>query len=178
MIILGILLLAAAAVAAVELVIANDEHQTVFHMWRWTWQIDAFWLAVVGAAVLFVALLGLGMLKASGGRTRRLRRERRDLASENRRLSERADVAESTPAARADGDAHSGDQAVATHAAPADGYPRQGDPTTGTHAAPADGNARQGDPGAAPPTARQPGSTGDVAPAGQPDPGEQTGRRR
>jgi len=161
MIILGILLLAAAAVAAVELVIANDEHQTVFHMWRWTWQIDAFWLAVVGAAVLFVALLGLGMLKASGGRTRRLRRERRDLASENRRLSERADVAESTPAARAEGYAHPGDPAAA-----------------GTHAAPAEGYARQDDPAAAPPTGTQPGSTGYVGAAGQPDPGEQTGSRR
>jgi hypothetical protein len=159
MIILGILLLAAAAVAAVELVIANDEHQTVFHMWRWTWQIDAFWLAVVGAAVLFVALLGLGMLKASGGRTRRLRRERRDLASENRRLSERADVAESTPAV------------------PAEGYARQGEPAAGTHAAPADSYLHQNDPATPPPAATQPGSTGYVAPAGQPDSGEQTAGR-
>jgi hypothetical protein len=99
MIILGILFLAAAAVAAIELIVANDGATISLHMWRWTWHVEAFWLAVVGAAVLVVALLGLGMLKAGSGRARRLRRERRDLAKENSRLAERADVAESTQAA-------------------------------------------------------------------------------
>lgn len=102
MLILGLVFLAAAAVAAVELVLAN--HGTIdVHMWRWTWQIDAFWLVVAGAAILLVALLGLGLLKASGKRSRRVRRERKDLTAENRRLAQRADVAQTTtsaPAAR------------------------------------------------------------------------------
>jgi len=97
MIILGLLFLAVAAVAAVELVLAN-QISIPFHMWRWHWQIDAFWLVVAGAAVIVVALMGLAMLKGAGGRARRLRRERRELAAENRRLAERAAVAEAGPA--------------------------------------------------------------------------------
>ena len=157
MIILGVLLLAAAAVAAIELILANHSQFTL-HMWRWTWHFDAFWLAVGGAAILAVALLGLSMLKVSGGRARRLRRERRDLTSENRRLAERAEVAESTPAV------------------PAEGHVRPG-PSAGTHAAPADSYLHQNDPATAPPAATQPGSTGYVAPAGQRDAGEQSGGR-
>ncbi|PZS20321.1 MAG: hypothetical protein DLM57_01860 [Pseudonocardiales bacterium] len=97
MMVLGILLLAAAVVVAVELVLANHAHDSEInvHMWRWTWHFDALWLAVLGAAILVVAVLGLAMMRAGGRRARRLRRERRELAAENRRLAERADVAES-----------------------------------------------------------------------------------
>ncbi|MEP7019489.1 MAG: hypothetical protein ABI808_02475 [Pseudonocardiales bacterium] len=98
MIILGLLLLAVAAVTAVELIVANDNAQITVHMWRWSWTVDAFWLAVAGAAILAVALLGLLMLKAGSGRERRLRRERRQLARENRELAKRAEVAEAAPA--------------------------------------------------------------------------------
>jgi membrane protein implicated in regulation of membrane protease activity len=98
MIILGLLLLAAAATAAVELIVANDDAQITVDMWRWSWTVDAFWLAVAGAAILVVALLGLFMLKAGSRRARRLRRERRELARENRQLAERAEVAEATDA--------------------------------------------------------------------------------
>jgi hypothetical protein len=96
MIILGLLLLAAAAVAAVELIVANDNAQLTVHMWRWSWTVDAFWLAVAGAAILAAALLGLFLLKAGGKRERRMRRERRQLAKENRQLAERAEIAEAT----------------------------------------------------------------------------------
>jgi hypothetical protein len=98
MIIVGLLLLAAAVVAAVELVVANDDAQITVHMWRWSWTVDAFWLAVAGAAILVAALLGLFMLKAGSRRQRRLRRERRELAKENRQLAKRAEVAEATDA--------------------------------------------------------------------------------
>lgn len=100
MIILGLLLVAAAAVIAVEMIVANDG-QIAVHMWRWTFDVQAFWLAVTGAALIVACLLGLMLLQAGGRRARRLRRERRalaaesrDLAEENRRLSERADAAE------------------------------------------------------------------------------------
>jgi hypothetical protein len=99
MIILGLLLVAAAAVVTVEMVVANDGLISV-HMWRWTWDVEAFWLVVAGAGILAAALLGLALLRAGGRRSRRLRRERRelaaesrDLAEENRRLAERADAA-------------------------------------------------------------------------------------
>lgn len=125
MIILGILFLAAAAVAAVELIVANNANdgQVTLHMWRWAWQLDAFWLAVIGAAILFVALLGLGLLKSSGRRARRVRRERKDLTVQNRLLSERADVAEAKHAAPTNGHARPATTAppVATQPAP-NGY--------------------------------------------------------
>jgi uncharacterized integral membrane protein len=98
MIIVGLLLLAAAAVAAVELIVANDQAQVTVHMWRWSWTVEPFWLAVAGAAILVTALLGLFMLKAGSRRERRLRRERRELAKENRQLAKRAEVAEATDA--------------------------------------------------------------------------------
>jgi|GEM_PF-1811060 len=101
MIILGILLLAAAVVAAVELILANDGPTISVHLWRWTRHLEPFWLAVAGAAIVVVALLGLSMLRAGGGRARRLRRERRELSKENRQLAKRAQVAESTSAAQA-----------------------------------------------------------------------------
>ncbi|MFN2519062.1 MAG: hypothetical protein ABR604_08490 [Jatrophihabitantaceae bacterium] len=150
MMILGILLVAAAAVAAVELVLANHA-QVDFHMWRWTWHFDALWLAVVGAAILACALLGLAMLKAGGGRARRLRRERRELAVENRRLAERADVAETTsraPASRgpASGAPASGyapaDVPDSTHT-PAHGYgPATGEPVTAMQPVPGEHSLR------------------------------------
>ncbi|PZS33699.1 MAG: hypothetical protein DLM58_07185 [Pseudonocardiales bacterium] len=88
--------------AAVELIVANDNAQITVHMWRWSWTVDAFWLAVAGAAILAAALLGLLMLKAGSGRERRLRRERRQLARENRELAKRAAVAEAAPVRHTD----------------------------------------------------------------------------
>lgn len=137
MIILGLLFLAVAAVGAVELILANNGTFT-FHMWRWAWQIDAFWLAVAGAAILLVALLGLGLLKSSGRRARSVRRERKDLKAENRRLAERADVAEARPGAPASGQVRQGTPATAAPSAaqPApNGYVTpDGRDATGQHA--------------------------------------------
>ena len=100
MIILGLIFLAAAVVAAVELVVANDNAQVAVHMWRWTWTVDAFWLAVAGAAILVVGVLGLVCLRAGGKRGRRLRRERRELRAENRQLAKQAENAEAAAPAQ------------------------------------------------------------------------------
>ena len=100
MLILGLLFLAAAAVAAVELVIANDTAQVTFHMWSWTWHFDAFWLAVIGAAIITVAWLGLAMMRMGGTRAMRLRRERRELAKENAMLAQRARGVRTAPVAQ------------------------------------------------------------------------------
>ena len=127
MIILGLILLAAAVVAAVELVIANDDAQVAVHMWKWTWTVDAFWLAVAGAVILAVALLALTFLRAGSKRGRRLRRERRELRAENRRLAKKVDRGQPAhepvtdgnagPAER-DGAVASGDQAATPGYAP------------------------------------------------------------
>jgi hypothetical protein len=90
MMILGLILLAAAVVLAIELIIANDATMTM-HLWGWSWQMDAFWLAVGGAIILAVGLIGLALMQGGARRSRRLRRERRDLAEENRRLAARSE---------------------------------------------------------------------------------------
>jgi uncharacterized integral membrane protein len=89
MFVLGLILLAAAVVAAVELILANHGPFT-FHMWSWTWHFDAFWLAVIGAIVITAAWLGLVAMQMGFARGARLRRERRRLAAENEMLARRA----------------------------------------------------------------------------------------
>lgn len=102
MFVLGLLVLAAATVAGVELVLANRSPMD-FHMWNWTWHFDAFWLAVIGAAVVTAAWLALGLMQMSFAHARRVRRENRELARENRMLAERVnngDTIEPMPAER------------------------------------------------------------------------------
>jgi uncharacterized integral membrane protein len=89
MILVGLILLAAAVVGAVELALANRGSIAV-HMWNGTWHVEAAWLALAGAVLLLAAVIGLMMMRAGGGRARRLRRERAELAAENRMLAERA----------------------------------------------------------------------------------------
>ena len=100
MLVLGLLFLAAAVVAAVELIIANDTAQVTFHMWSWTWHFDAFWLAVIGAAIVTVAWLGLAMMRLGSARAMRLRRERRELAKENAMLTKRVRGVRTAPVSR------------------------------------------------------------------------------
>ena len=102
MVILGLVLLAAAAVAAVELILANDATIAV-RMWHGTWHVHLYWVAVAGAVILAVGVLALAMIRSGALRSRRLRRERRDLARENERLAaERIarEPAHATPAPR------------------------------------------------------------------------------
>ena len=94
MLVLGLLLVAAAAVAGVELIIANDDTQVTFQMWSWTWHFDAFWLAVIGAVIITVAWLGLAMMNMGTRHAVRLRRDRRRLAKENAMLTRQARVAQ------------------------------------------------------------------------------------
>lgn len=90
----GLILVAAAVVAAVELILANGQAVTL-RMWHWTWHLDMWGLAVTGAVILAVGLLGLGMMRISTVRMYRLRREHRALAAENRRLAARAEAVDS-----------------------------------------------------------------------------------
>jgi hypothetical protein len=86
MFVLGLLVLAAAVVGSVELILANQQPLTV-HMWNWTWHVDAFWLAVIGAVLVTAAWLALGVMRVAFVHTMRLRRERLELAAENKRLA-------------------------------------------------------------------------------------------
>lgn len=99
MFVLGLLLLAAACVAAVELIIANHA-QISFTMWNQHWHFASYWLAVIGAAIVVVGLMGLWLMSGAAARHRRIRRERKELAAENKRLAERA-KATAAPAGRA-----------------------------------------------------------------------------
>jgi uncharacterized integral membrane protein len=120
MFVLGLLVLAAAAVGGVELVLANRD-PVIVHMWNWTWHVDAFWLAVIGAVVITAIWLALGAMRVGFGHTRRLRRERRELAAENRELAKRARSAEARPVTRplADGPPAQAQPYPAAPAAPA-----------------------------------------------------------
>ena len=94
MLVLGLFILAAAAVGGVELVLANRQ-PVVLRMWNWTWHIDAYWLAVIGLVLVVLAWIGLGAMRFGMLHQLRLRRERRELEAENARLAERARSAES-----------------------------------------------------------------------------------
>jgi hypothetical protein len=124
MFVLGLLILAAAAVAAVELIVANRAPINL-HMWNWTWHLDAFWLAVAGAVIITAAWLALGMMRLGFGHSRKIRRERKQLAAENRALAERAAKSGATPAR--------------THAPAAAPLAAQSNGGTGQHAAPVAG---------------------------------------
>lgn len=88
MFVLGLLVLAAAVVGSVELILANRQPVTL-HMWNWTWHMDMFWVAVIGAALITAAWLALGAMRVAAMHQVRLRRERRELAAENERLAAR-----------------------------------------------------------------------------------------
>jgi uncharacterized integral membrane protein len=86
MIFVGLVLLAVATVAAVDLIIQNTHHVTL-HAFGHTWTFGEYWLLVVGVVIAFVGLVGLGLMAASARSGRRARRERRALARENARLN-------------------------------------------------------------------------------------------
>lgn len=89
MIIVGFVLLAAAAVIAVALVVQNPATVTV-HAFKWSWDVDMRWLFVAGLALTAIGLLGLAMMRVGSAHYLRLRRDRKLLAAENQRLIERA----------------------------------------------------------------------------------------
>lgn len=93
MFVLGLLVLAAAVVGSVELILANRQPVTL-HMWNWTWHLDMFWVAVIGAVLITAAWLALGAMRIAARHQVRLRRERRELAKENERLAARVQGAD------------------------------------------------------------------------------------
>ncbi|HST48646.1 hypothetical protein [Jatrophihabitans sp.] len=92
MVLIGLLLIAAAVAAAIILVVQNDGTITV-HVFDADYHVAAYWLAIAGLAIMAVLALGLWTLRVGAAHRIRLRRERRELLRENRRLSERAATA-------------------------------------------------------------------------------------
>ncbi|HEY7047965.1 MAG TPA: LapA family protein [Jatrophihabitantaceae bacterium] len=93
MIIVGFVLLAAAAAVAIALIVQNPATVTV-HAFKWSWDVDMRWLIVAGLALTAIGLLGLAMMRLGGAHYARLRRERKALAYENKRLvAEQANAA-------------------------------------------------------------------------------------
>jgi len=95
-IVVGFILVAAAVAAGVILIVQNRGAIDV-HALGGSWHVDAYWLLVAGLVILAVAILGLAIAKTAVALAWRLRRERRELARENRRLS--AQVAASSSSA-------------------------------------------------------------------------------
>jgi chromate transport protein ChrA len=79
MVIIGVVLIAV-AVAAAPVLITQNTGQMQIHALGHAWTVSAYWLLVAGLVILAVAVIGLAAIRHSG--TRRLRRERVDLAAE------------------------------------------------------------------------------------------------
>ena len=90
MFLVGLILFAAAAATALIGIVQNRNLVIDVHALGQTWTMHAYWVLVAGLIVAGVGLLGLAIINRGAERSRRLRRERRALARENRRLSKLA----------------------------------------------------------------------------------------
>lgn len=99
MIVLGLILVLVAVVAGVVVVVENSgsDHTISISAFGGQWNADAYWLAVIGAAVLLVAVLGLALIRGGSRRGRRRRQERRELERENAALADRVRHSEPLP---------------------------------------------------------------------------------
>lgn len=95
MVLIGLLLIAAAVAAAIILVVQNDGTIAV-HVFDNDYNVAAYWLAIAGLVIMAVLALGLWAIRAGAAHRMRLRRERRELVRENRRLSEHAATVDQT----------------------------------------------------------------------------------
>lgn len=98
MFLVGLILFAAAAAAAIIGIVQTRHLVIDVHALGQTWTVHAYWVLVAGLVIAVVGLLGLSIINRGAERSRRRRRERRALARENRRLSKlaadnRADIA-------------------------------------------------------------------------------------
>ena len=90
MILIGFILVGVAVAAAIILLVQNSGNITV-HALGWHWHVPAFWLAIAGLAIMAVFVIGVAAWRSGAARARRIRRERRELARENQRLSKQVE---------------------------------------------------------------------------------------
>ena len=86
MFLVGLILFAAAAGAALIGIVQNRHLVIDVHALGQTWTVHAYSVLVAGLVIAVVGLLGLAIINRGAERSRRRRRERRALARENRRL--------------------------------------------------------------------------------------------
>lgn len=104
MIVFGLLLVVIAVAAAIILAVQNGQ-PIQLHVLGAHFSVAAYWLAIAGLVIMAVFAIGLFAWRAGTRHAIRRRRERRELARENRRLTERNETLQSdqvTPP-RADG---------------------------------------------------------------------------
>ena len=87
MLILGFLFLAVAVAAAIVLVVQNPHTVVQLHGLGQTWTLHLYWVLLIGLVIGAVAALGLALMRYGTTHSWRIRRERRALAAENRRLT-------------------------------------------------------------------------------------------
>ncbi|MBV9594032.1 MAG: hypothetical protein JO147_09630 [Actinobacteria bacterium] len=87
MIVIGLLLVAAAVAATVVLIAQNTSPEVTFKALGDTYTVHLYWVLVAGMVLLAVAAIGLSAMRAGTASSWRSRRERRQLAAENARLS-------------------------------------------------------------------------------------------
>jgi membrane protein implicated in regulation of membrane protease activity len=145
MVLIGLLLIAAAVAAAIILIVQNDGTIAV-HVFDSDYNMAAYWLAVAGLAIMAVLALGLWAVRVGTGHQMRLRRERRELVRENRRLNERAATLDAPGADPAATSGRSRPGSTAGGATVADSSVR----TEGAHAEPI--RSRVDEPGGRPTT--------------------------
>lgn len=97
MIVLGLILVLVAVVAGGVLAYENTDLVTL-RAFGGEWQVNTYWIAVVGAAILLVAVLGVVMIRAGSRRGLRRRQERKQLERENAALADRVRHADDRPA--------------------------------------------------------------------------------
>ncbi len=117
MVLIGLILLAAAAVVAVDLIVQNTSDVTI-HAFGQTWTLPEYWLVVAGLVATAVGLFGLALIFGTARAGRRARRDRRALERENKRLAKSvpgpnervvpADEPVETSQPRASSDVHTG----------------------------------------------------------------------
>jgi hypothetical protein len=86
MVVIGLILFAAAVAAAIIGIVQNRNLVVDVHALGQTWSVHVYWVLVAGLVIAVVGLLGLAIMNGGAARARRLRRERRALARENKRL--------------------------------------------------------------------------------------------
>ncbi len=91
MIAVGLILLAAAAVAASVLIAQNAHSVIEIHAFGRVWDVHLYWVVVAGMVIAAVAALGVAAISRGGLRLRRVRRERGLFAAENERIADSRD---------------------------------------------------------------------------------------
>jgi hypothetical protein len=91
MVVIGLVLLAVAVAAAIVLIAQNQDAMVTVHGLGYTGTIHLYWVLVAGLAIAVVGIAGVAMMSSGAAHSSSRRRQRRELARENARLSRLAE---------------------------------------------------------------------------------------